>query len=164
MRAEAELCRRVTPAFDVPPGRLWAGERPLAADQAAQHRGIQSGLDFALFVCSLVKYKGVNMETIIPLSELQSQAKKIVERVKNTRDTVIITQKGRPAALLVSYEDYEGIVATLEEISQPAWRAQLAETGRDSRVSKSIEREEFKLRRATCGTMRLNCSHRRKKS
>lgn len=46
------------------------------------------------------------METIIPISELQSQAKKIVERVKNTRDTVIITQKGKPAALLVNYEDY----------------------------------------------------------
>ncbi len=45
------------------------------------------------------------METIIPISELQSQAKKIVERVKNTRDTVIITQKGKPAALLVNYED-----------------------------------------------------------
>ena len=60
------------------------------------------------------------MEQIIPISELQSQAKKIVERVRNTRDSMIITQRGRPAALLVNYEDYEGMVATLEELSQPA--------------------------------------------
>ena len=104
------------------------------------------------------------METTIPLSELQSQAKKIVERVKNTRDTVIITQRGRPAALLVSYEDYGEMVATLEEMSQPGWRVRLAETERDSRAGKGIEREEFKARRTTCGTMRLNCSHGRKKS
>ena len=104
------------------------------------------------------------MGTIIPISELQSQTKKIVERVKNTRDTVIITQKGRPAALLVSYEDYEGMVATLEEISQPDWRTRLAAMERNSRASKSIEREKFQPRRATCGAMRLHCAHGRKKS
>jgi prevent-host-death family protein len=104
------------------------------------------------------------METIIPVSELQSQAKKIVERVKNTRDTMIITQGGRPAALLVNYEDYEEMVAALEEMSQPDWRGRLAEAERDSRAGKGIELEEFKDRRATCGRMRLNCSRRRKKS
>lgn len=57
------------------------------------------------------------METIVPISDLQSQAKKIVERVKKTRAPVVITQRGRPAALLVNYEDYAGMVATLEEMS-----------------------------------------------
>jgi prevent-host-death family protein len=104
------------------------------------------------------------METIIPISELQSQAKKIVERVKNTRDTVIITQRGRPAALLMNCEDYEGMVAPLEEMSQPDWRARLADAERDSRAGKGIELEEFKTTRATCGKIRLNCSHGRKKS
>ncbi len=66
------------------------------------------------------------MEKIIPISELQSQAKRIIEGVKQTRDPVIITQRGRPAALLVNYEDYEGMVATLEEMSQPEWRERLA--------------------------------------
>jgi len=98
-----------------------------------------------------LKYKGIGMETIIPISELQSQAKKIVERVKNTRDTVIITQRGRPAALLVNYEDYEGMVATLEEMSQPDWRERLAEAERDSKAGKGIELGEFKTRRVARG-------------
>lgn len=88
------------------------------------------------------------MEQIIPISELQSQAKKIVERVKNTRDPVIITQRGRPAALVVNYEDYEGMVATLEELSQPDWRERLAEAERDSKAGKGIGLEVFKARRA----------------
>ncbi len=78
------------------------------------------------------------METIIPISALQSQAKKIVERVKKTRDPVVITQRGRPAALLVNYEDYAGMVATLEEMSQPDWRERLAEAERDSQAGKGI--------------------------
>ncbi len=88
------------------------------------------------------------MEKIIPISELQSQAKRIIEGVKQTRDPVIITQRGRPAALLVNYEEYEGMVATLEEMSQPDWRERLAEAERDSRAGKGIELEEFKAKRA----------------
>ena len=87
------------------------------------------------------------METIIPISELQRQAKRLVERVKSTRDTVIITQRGRPAALLVNYEDYEGLVATLEEMSEPDWRERLAEAERDSKASRGTELAAFKERR-----------------
>jgi antitoxin YefM len=87
------------------------------------------------------------MERIIPISELQSQAKKIVESVKLTRDAVIITQRGRPAALLVNYEDYQGLVATLEEMSQPDWRERLVEAERDSKAGKGIELADFKARR-----------------
>ena len=88
------------------------------------------------------------MEKIIPISDLQTRAKKIVEGVKQTRDPVIITQRGRPAALLVNYEDYEGMVATLEEMSQPDWRERLAEAERDSKAGKGIELEDFKAKRA----------------
>ncbi len=88
------------------------------------------------------------MEKIIPISELQSHAKRIIERVRQTRDPVIITQRGRPAALLVNYEDYEGMVAMLEEMSQPDWRERLAESERNSRAGKGMELEEFKAKRA----------------
>ena len=57
------------------------------------------------------------MEKIIPISAHQTRAKEILEGVKKTGDPVIITQRGRPAALLVNYEDYKGMIATLEEIS-----------------------------------------------
>ena len=91
------------------------------------------------------------MDTIIPISDLQSQAKKIVERVKNTRDPVVITQRGRPAALLVNYEDYAGMVATLEELSQPDWRERLAEAERDSQAGKGVDLAVFKARKARSG-------------
>ncbi len=88
------------------------------------------------------------MEKIVPISDLQTQAKKIVESVKQTRDPVVITQRGRPAALLVNYEDYEGMVATLEEMSQPDWRERLAEAERNSKAGQGIELEAFKAKGA----------------
>jgi prevent-host-death family protein len=91
------------------------------------------------------------MERIVPISDLQTRAKKIVESVKHTRDPVVITQRGRPAALLVNYEDYEGMVATLDEMSQPDWRERLAEAERDSKAGRGIDLEKFKARRAKRG-------------
>jgi prevent-host-death family protein len=88
------------------------------------------------------------METHIPISELQSQTQKFVDQVKKTKNTVVITQHGKPAARLVNYEDYEGLVATLEEMSEPDWRERLAEAERDSQAGRGVALAEFKARRA----------------
>ena len=40
---------------------------------------------------------------------------------------------------MINYEDYEGMVATLEEMSQPDWRERLTEADRDSQAGKGIE-------------------------
>ena len=48
---------------------------------------------------------------------------------------------------MVNYEDYEGMVATLEEMSEPDWRERLAEAERDSRGRRGLELEEFKARK-----------------
>ena len=47
------------------------------------------------------------MDKIIPISDLQTKAKQYVDQVKETDQPVVITQRGRAAAVLVSYESYE---------------------------------------------------------
>ncbi|MDO8520391.1 MAG: type II toxin-antitoxin system Phd/YefM family antitoxin [Deltaproteobacteria bacterium] len=78
------------------------------------------------------------MDKIIPISDLQSGAKKIIDGVKKTGDPVIITQRGRPAALVVNYEQYEGMLHTLDEMSHPDWRERLEEAEEDSRRKRGI--------------------------
>ncbi len=53
--------------------------------------------------------------------------------------------------MLVSCEDYEGLLATLEEMSEPDWRERLAEAERDSQAGRGVTLEEFKARRAQRG-------------
>src|ERR1051326_2448657 len=96
---------------DVVPRRLRVGSRPLI------------GYRF----CPRVLHRISPMDKIIPISELQTQARRIIAGVKDAGDPVIITQRGRPAAMLVNYQDYEGVIATLEEMSEPDWRERLTD-------------------------------------
>ena len=72
------------------------------------------------------------MNRIIPISDLQSQAKKYVDQVKKTKEPVVITQRGRAAAILVNYENYEGHVAAQDEMNYPDWRKRLARARKES--------------------------------
>ena len=84
------------------------------------------------------------MEKIIPISDLQSKTKEVVDGVKKTGNPVIITQRGRPAALVVNYEEYEGMLHTLDEMSYPDWLDRLREAEEDSGKGKGVALEELK--------------------
>ena len=88
------------------------------------------------------------MERIIPISDLQSKAKKYVDQVRLTEEPVIITQRGRAAAILVAYDRYEGPLMTMDEMSYPDWRERLERAKQESRAGKGIELNELLKKRA----------------
>jgi prevent-host-death family protein len=88
------------------------------------------------------------IERIIPISDLQSKAKKYVDQVRLTEEPVIITQRGRAAAILMNYERYEGWQATLDVMSDPDWAKRLARAKRESKEGKWITLEELEKRHA----------------
>jgi prevent-host-death family protein len=57
---------------------------------------------------------------IMPISDLRRQASQVVKAIKEDGDVVYITQHGRPAAVLVDYEQYEALLAQLEDWSDQA--------------------------------------------
>jgi prevent-host-death family protein len=44
---------------------------------------------------------------IVPVSDLRGDAASILNRVKKSHEPVVITQRGRAAAVMVSVEEYE---------------------------------------------------------
>jgi len=46
------------------------------------------------------------LANIIPVSDLRQDAAKIMQRMRNSREPVVITQHGRAAAVLISFESY----------------------------------------------------------
>jgi prevent-host-death family protein len=44
---------------------------------------------------------------IVPITDLRQDSSAVLERVRSSREPVIITQRGRAAAVLVSVEEYE---------------------------------------------------------
>ena len=45
--------------------------------------------------------------SIIPVSDLRQDAAKVLKRVKDSREPVVITQRGRAAAVMLSVEAFE---------------------------------------------------------
>lgn len=55
---------------------------------------------------------------IVPISDLRRQASKVVNSLRESDDVAYITQHGRPAAVLVNFDQYEAMVAELEAFRQ----------------------------------------------
>ncbi len=47
------------------------------------------------------------ISVIVPISDLRQDAANVLERMKKSREPVVITQRGRAAAVMVSVEEYE---------------------------------------------------------
>jgi prevent-host-death family protein len=58
------------------------------------------------------------MKKIIPITDLQRQAGQIVGGVVSTDEPVIITQRGRPAAVLLSARRYSQLEEDLERLDE----------------------------------------------
>ena len=58
------------------------------------------------------------METL-SLSEAKIKLSSLVDRVKNLDEEIVITKNGRPAAVLVNPDEYEGWKETIEIKSSP---------------------------------------------
>lgn len=63
--------------------------------------------------------------TTIPINQARPRLTEILEIVK--REPVTITKDGAPVAVIVDPEDYAGLLATLEILSNPDLRAQVAD-------------------------------------
>lgn len=70
----------------------------------------------------------INLESDLqPLSEFRANASSIIDKVKNENRTIIITQHGKGAAVLMSVSEYERMrdrIELLEDIATA--RAQIA--------------------------------------
>lgn len=89
-----------------------------------------------------------HMEKVIPITDLQSKAKKYVEQVRETDQPVVITQRGRAAAVLVSYDTFEGFLATRDEMSYADSARRLRRAKKEARAGKHVTLDAYVKRRA----------------
>lgn len=68
------------------------------------------------------------MPETLPLATVKARFSELVDRVARQQDRVIVTRKGRPAAVLVSPEDLDSLEETLAVLSDPELMAQVRES------------------------------------
>ena len=62
---------------------------------------------------------------ILPISEVKAHLPALVAGVQQREDEIVVTRKGRPAAMLVNYNEYRSLRATLEVLSDKSLMRQI---------------------------------------
>jgi antitoxin YefM len=68
------------------------------------------------------------MAKILPISEVKAKLPELVNRVEELEEEIIVTRNGKPAAMLVSYADYERLKETLDVLSDPDLMRQIRQS------------------------------------
>lgn len=55
----------------------------------------------------------------MPLADVKNRLSEVVDRLEREHGRVVITKHGRPAAVVMSVEDLEGLEETLDILSSP---------------------------------------------
>ncbi len=65
------------------------------------------------------------MSKTLPISEVKAKLPEIITGVEEREEEVVVTRKGKPAAVLVNYSEYERLKETLDVLSDPDLMQQL---------------------------------------
>lgn len=82
------------------------------------------------------------MESIISTSDLKKTPSRYLKLARNSGEPVVITEHGRASAVLLDYEIYLGLLATIEEMRSPDGRTLLEQAKREAAEGKTIPHEE----------------------
>jgi prevent-host-death family protein len=68
------------------------------------------------------------MAKILPISEVKARLPELVTRVAEREEEIVVTRNGKPAAVLVSFAEFERLKETLDVLSDPALMRQVQES------------------------------------
>ncbi len=90
------------------------------------------------------------MPETLPLSYVKAHLSELADRVEGEHERVVVTRKGRPAAVLVSPDDLESLEETLAVLSDPVLMEQIRESKaefEDGEQGVTLEELEAQLKR-----------------
>jgi prevent-host-death family protein len=65
------------------------------------------------------------MARILPISEVKARLPELVTGVEDREEEVVVTRRGKPAAVLVNHAEYERLKETIDVLSDPDLMKQL---------------------------------------
>ena len=65
------------------------------------------------------------MTRTLPISEVKTHLPALVDRIEARAERLVVTRKGKPAVVLLSYGEYESLQETLDVLSDPAMMRQI---------------------------------------
>ncbi len=79
---------------------------------------------------------------IVPLSQAKARLSSLVRKIREERGTYGITHRGKPEGVLLSVEEYETLIETLEILSDRELMASIDRGLADEKASRLYAHEE----------------------
>ena len=70
------------------------------------------------------------MTKTMPISEVKTRLPELVSSIAERDDEIVVTRNGKPAAVLINYDEYERLKETLDVLSDPISMRQIAQSKR----------------------------------
>ncbi len=70
------------------------------------------------------------MSRTLPISEVKTHLPELLTGVEEREEEVVVTRKGRPAAVLVNFDEYERLKATVDILSDADMMRQIRKSRR----------------------------------
>ena len=84
------------------------------------------------------------MINTVSLKELRPEIPKIIARIDGKLDRYVVTKRGKPVVVMLSVEDYESLMETLDILADPEAMAGLRKGEEDIRKGRSRSWAEIK--------------------
>lgn len=68
------------------------------------------------------------MSKTLPISEVKTRLPELVTGVAEREEEIVVTRNGKPAAVLVNYDEYERLKDTLDVMSDPVLMKQIGQS------------------------------------
>jgi antitoxin YefM len=68
------------------------------------------------------------MSKTLPISEVKTRLPELVSGVAEREEEIVVTRNGKPAAVLVNYDEYERLKDTLDVLSDPVLMKQIGQS------------------------------------
>jgi len=80
----------------------------------------------------------------ITLKELRPELPKVIENVDSKFDRYLVTKRGKPVAVLMSVEDYEGLLETIEILSDKDAVARIKKSKSEAKGGRTVSLESLR--------------------
>jgi prevent-host-death family protein len=80
--------------------------------------------------------------TTVPLSEAKTHLARLLAEVEKLGEGVTITRSGRPAGVLLSVDEYEGLIETLDILADAKLMASIRRGLRDAETGRVLTEDE----------------------
>lgn len=89
-------------------------------------------------------YNQVPMAKIVPFTEARATLSELLDEVGGRHEHIVITRKGRPAAVMLSAEEYEALEETLEVLQDHEALEALGESQEDVEAGRLFSLDEVR--------------------